>query len=138
MSADIATIRDLLTALLAQVNELLADFEQRSLLEHQTTRGQLIEIRDTLQEELDTRMSVAFSEIDEIKAARDDLAAAVALVRGVQQELARLAAYLDRMTPRRLARLCYSTLALSLVTLALLALHAYQMAQTTITSLAGG
>lgn len=123
MSADTATIRDMLTALLAQVNELLTDFEQRSLIEHQNTRGKLAEIRDTLQEELDTRMSVAFSEIDEIKAARDDLLAAVALVRGVQLELGRLAASLDRSTPRRIARLSYASIAMSAITLGLLLLH---------------
>lgn len=138
MSADTATIRDMLTALLAQVNGLLTDFEQRSLIEHQNTRGKLAEIRDTLQEELDTRISVVFSEIDEIKAAREDLAAAVVLVRGVQSELARLAAYLDRSTPRRIARLSYGTLALSLLTLLLLALHAYQMSGGRLLSLWGG
>lgn len=138
MSDNTATIRDMLTALLAQVNELLTDFEQRSLIEHQNTRGKLAEIRDTLQEELDTRMSVAFSEIDEIKAARDDLAAAAVLVRGVQQELARLAAYLDRATSARTARFSMAAVVLSVLNLLLLALHAWQMSGARFLSLWGG
>lgn len=123
MSADTATIRDMLTSLLAQVNELLKDFEHRSLIEHQNTREKLGAIRDTLREELDTRVGVVLTEIDEVKAARDDLAAAVALVRGVQQELGRLAASLDRSTPRRIARLSYASIAMSAITLGLLLLH---------------
>lgn len=121
--SDQTDIRQFVAGLLDQINALLQDFEQRSLIEHQNTRGKLAEIRDTLQEELDTRMSVAFSEIDEIKAARDDLLAAVALVRGVQQELGRLAAYLDRSTPRRIARLSYASIVMSAITLGLLLLH---------------
>lgn len=124
--------------LLDQINTLLQDFERRALLEQQATREKVAELRDGLRDELDTRLGVAFSEIDEIKAARDDLHAAVALVRGVQVELGRLAAYLDRSTPRRIARLSYGTLALSLLTILLLVLHAYQMAQGAIVSIVGG
>lgn len=131
-------IRALLTNLIEQINAMLQEFERRSLLEHQATRGQLIEIRDTLQEELDTRMRVVFSEIDEIKGARDDLATAVVLVRGVQVELGRLAASLDRATPWRVVRLSYGTLALSILTLLLLALHAYQMSGRSLMSILGG
>lgn len=131
-------IRAPLTSLIEQINAMLQEFERRSLLEHQATRGQLIEIRDTLQEELDTRMRVVFSEIDEIKAARDDLAAAIVLVRGVQQELTRLAAYTERSTPRRVVRLSYGTLVLSILTLLFLALHAWQMSGRTLINIIGG
>lgn len=138
MSDNIATIRDMLTSLLAQVNELLTDFEQRSLIEHQNTRSKLAEIRDTLQEELDTRMSVVFSEIDEIKAARDDLSAAVKLVQAVQQDLMCLAASLDRSTPARTMRFSVAAVVLSIANLLLLALHAYQMSGARFLSLWGG
>jgi hypothetical protein len=124
--------------LLDQINKLLQDFEHRMLFEQQTTREKVSELRDGLRDEIDTRLGVVFSEIDEIKAARDDLLAAVALVRGVQSELGRLAAFLDRSTPRRVARFSAAAVALSLLNLALLALHAYQMSGARFLSLWGG
>lgn len=131
-------IRAPLTSLIEQINAMLQEFERRSLLEHQATRGQLIEIRDTLQEELDTRMRVVFSEIDEIKAARDDLSAAVKLVQAVQQDLMRLAASLDRSTPARTMRFSVAAVVLSIANLLLLALHAWQMSAARFLSLWGG
>lgn len=127
-----------LNSLIEQINHMLQEFERRALIEQQATRAKIGEVRDGLREELDTRLAVVFSEIDEIKAARDDLLAAVTLVRGVQVELGRLAAYLDRSTPRRIARLSYGTLALSVLTLVLLALHAWQMSGARFLSLWGG
>lgn len=135
---DQSDIRTITAALLEQINTLLQDFEHRMLFEQQTTREKVAELRDSLRDELDTRLGVAFSEIDEIKAARDDLAAAVALVRGVQVELGRLAAFLDRSTPRRVVRFSAAAVALSLVNLALLALHVYLMSGRAGLSLWGG
>lgn len=131
-------IRVFMTDLLDQINSLLQDFEHRVLLDQQATHEKVAEIRDSLRDELDTRLGVAFSEIDEIKSARDDLAAAVVLVRGVQSELARLAAYLDRSTPRRVVRLSYVSIGMSILTLALLALHVYLMGGSRLLSIIGG
>lgn len=135
---DQSDIRTITAALLEQINNLLQDFERRALIEQQATREKVAELRDGLRDELDTRLGVVFSEIDEIKAARDDLLAAVALVRGVQSELARLAAYLDRSTPRRVVRFSAAAVALSLLNLALLALHVYLMSGARFLSLWGG
>lgn len=131
-------IRNLLSGVVEQVNDLLEAFERRMLVEQQKTRDHIGTIRDGLRDDMDARFDVAFKEIDEIKAARDDLAAAVALVRGVQQELARLAAYLDRATPTRTARFSMAAVVLSILNLALLALHAYQMSGRSILTILGG
>lgn len=131
-------IRTLLSGTLDQVNSLLEAFERRALVEQQKTRDKIGELRDGLRDDMDARFDVAFGEIDEIKAARDDLLAAVALVRGVQSELARLAAYLDRSTPRRVVRFSAAAVALSLLNLALLALHVYLMSGARFLSLWGG
>lgn len=131
-------IRNLLSSMLEQVNSLLEAFERRALVEQQKTRDKIGELRDGLRDDMDARFDVAFGEIDEIKSARTDLMAAVKLVQAVQQDLARLAAYLDRATPARTARFSMAAVVLSVVNLLLLALHAYQMSGRSILTILGG
>lgn len=131
-------IRNLLSNTITQVNSLLEAFERRALVEQQKTRDKIGELRDGLRDDMDARFDVAFGEIDEIKAARSDLAAAVKLVQAVQQDLARLVAYLDRATPARTARFSMAAVVLSVLNLLLLALHAWAMSGGVLTNIAGG
>lgn len=142
-------IRNLLSGMIEQVNSLLEAFERRSLLEQQKTREQLGAIRDGLRDDMDARFDVAFSEIDEIKAARTSLDVAVTLLRTMLERLERLAPSLEQPAQtvednarqiravRREMRLGAGALAAGLTfTLALLILHIIQMMQVTV--LAGG